>query len=65
MMIFGFVMGNSGTWTFEVAALLSKTDSSELEKWKGAGMEPAVNFFYLGMSVSAYGRLSIGLQGKI
>ena len=29
-------------------------DSSKLEKWKGAGMEPAVNFFHLGMSVSAY-----------
>jgi len=25
-------------------SLLSKADSSKLEKWKGAGMEPAVNF---------------------
>ena len=26
-------------------ALLSKTDSSKLEKWKGAGMESALNFY--------------------
>jgi hypothetical protein len=31
------------------------SDFSKLEKWEGAGMEPAVNFFHLGMSVSAYG----------
>jgi hypothetical protein len=35
-------------------SLLSKTDSSKLEKWKGAGREPPVNSFHLGMSVSAY-----------
>jgi hypothetical protein len=36
-------------------SLLTRANSSKLEKWKVAGMEPRVNFFHLGMGVSAWG----------
>jgi hypothetical protein len=36
----------------------------ENRKWKGAGMESAVNFFHLGMSVSAYGSIRVPRVGS-
>jgi hypothetical protein len=36
----------------------------EIRKWKGADMESAVNFFHLGMSVSAYRSIRVPRVGS-